>query len=72
MAMKLLVTSLLAALASTCAQAQLVRTERNISLELATQLASDAMAACSGGGFNVSVAVVDRDGSVTAEEASDW
>lgn len=68
---KLLVTSLFAALASTCAQAQLVRTERNMSLELASQLASDAMAACSGSGFNVSVAVVDRGGAVRVSQRGD-
>ena len=45
MTMKLFLTALVTALAGTCAQAQPVRTERNISLELASQLASDAMAA---------------------------
>jgi uncharacterized protein GlcG (DUF336 family) len=69
--MKLLVTSLLAALAATGAQAQLVRTERNISLELASQLATDAMSACSGSGFNVSVAVVDRGGAVRVSQRGD-
>lgn len=69
--MKLFLTALVTALAGTCAQAQPVRTERNISLELASQLASDAMAACAGNGFNVSVAVVDRGGSVRVSQRGD-
>jgi len=69
--MKWLVIVLVAALAGTCAQAQPVRTEHNISLELASQLANDAMAACAGSGFNVSVAVVDRGGAVRASQRGD-
>ena len=68
--MKLFMTALVTASVGTCAQAQAVRTERNISLELAAQLASDAMAACTGSGFNVSVAVVDRGGSVRVSHSA--
>jgi len=70
--MKLLILTTLAAIsASTSLHAQPVRTERNITLELASQLATDAMAACVGGGFNVSVVVVDRSGSVRASLRGD-
>jgi len=65
----------LAALAAVSAgaplQAQPVRTERNMSLELASQLAIDAMASCSGGGFNVAVVVVDRAGAVRVSQRGD-
>ena len=70
--MKLLfLTALAGALTSASLHAQPVRTERNISLELASQLATDAMAACVGGGFNVSVVVVDRGGAVRVSQRGD-
>ncbi len=69
--MRLLMTTLTLLFVGSSAHAQAVRTERNISLELATQLASDALAACSGSGFNVSVAVVDRGGSVRVSARAD-
>lgn len=53
------------------AQAQAVRTEKNMSLELATQLASATLAACSAGGHNVSATVVDRAGDVRAVMRAD-
>lgn len=48
------------------AQAQAVRTERNISLELAGQLAAASVAACAVEKYNVTAAVVDRAGTLRA------
>ncbi len=62
-----LVLSLVAGLAS----AQSVRTEKNISLELANQIASATVAACSAAGYNVSATVVDRAGTVRAVQRAD-
>ncbi len=56
--------SLFAAIAPAAAEG--LRTERNISLELANQLASAAVAACAASGHAVSVTVVDRGGTVKA------
>jgi len=52
-------------------QAQAVRTERNMSLELATQIAAATVAACQAIGHNVSATVVDRAGSVRAVHRAD-
>lgn len=62
-----LVLSLTAAVAS----AQAVRTEKNMSLELANQIASATLAACAAGGYNVGVAVVDRAGTLRAFQRAD-
>jgi uncharacterized protein GlcG (DUF336 family) len=43
-----------------------VRTERNMSLDLASRIASATVAACSAGGYNVTAAVVDRAGQLRA------
>lgn len=61
------------ALAATAfaAQAQAVRTERNISLELASQIAAATVADCSAKGYNVSAAVVDRAGTLRALHRAD-
>ncbi len=48
-----------------------VRTERNMSLELANQLAGATVAACSAGGYNVTAAVVDRAGQLRALHRAD-
>ena len=70
--MKTLVTLLAAtAMASLTAlpaqaQAQAVRTERNMSLELASQLAAATVAACSANNYNVAAVVVDRAGTTRA------
>jgi uncharacterized protein GlcG (DUF336 family) len=56
---------------ATVASAQAVRTERNMSLELANQIASATVAACTAGGYNVAVTVVDRAGSVRAVQRAD-
>ncbi|MEJ8848042.1 heme-binding protein [Variovorax rhizosphaerae] len=49
----------------------LVRTEKNMSLELATQIASAAVAACAANGYNVAATVVDRAGTVRAVQRAD-
>ena len=68
-------TSLLTVLAlsavATAASAQAVRTERNISLDLANQVAAGAVAACTAGGYNVAATVVDRAGIVRAVQRAD-
>lgn len=56
---------------STVSTAQSVRTEKNISLELANQIASAAVAACQSNGYNVTAAVVDRAGLLRALERAD-
>jgi uncharacterized protein GlcG (DUF336 family) len=55
--------ALFAAAASLTIQAQ-VLTERNISLQLAVNIANAAMAACKADGYDVSAAVVDRAGDL--------
>ena len=61
----------LAASAVFNAQAQAVRTERNMSLELANQLAAATVASCMAGGYNVTAAVVDRAGQLRALQRAD-
>ena len=69
---KLLSTLALSALViTTSAQAQSVRSERNMSLELANQLAASGVAACLEKGYAVTVTVVDRAGSVRAVQRAD-
>ena len=58
-----LVIAALAGSASFPVQGQ-VLTERNISLQLATSMASAAIAACKADGFDVTAAVVDRAGDL--------
>lgn len=53
------------------ASAQAVRTEKNMSLDLANQIASATVAACSAGGYNVTATVVDRAGTVRAVQRAD-
>jgi uncharacterized protein GlcG (DUF336 family) len=65
-------TSVLAlALVSFAASAQAVRTEKNMSLELANKIAAATVAACSADKFNVTATVVDRAGSVRAVHRAD-
>ena len=59
------------ALAAPLAQAQAVRTERNMSLELANQIAAATVAACTANGYNVTAAVVDRAGTLRALQRAD-
>ena len=53
------------------AQAQAIRTERTMSLELANQIATATVAACTAGGYNVTAAVVDRAGQLRALQRAD-
>ena len=53
------------------AQAQAVHSEKNMSLELATQIASAAVASCTANGYAVTATVVDRAGSVRAVMRAD-
>lgn len=48
-----------------------VRTEKNISLELANQIAAGAVAACAANGYAVAATVVDRAGVVRAVQRAD-
>jgi uncharacterized protein GlcG (DUF336 family) len=68
----LLALAITASLAlATTAQAQAVRTERNMSLDLANQIAAATVAACSANGYNVAAAVVDRAGALRALQRAD-
>jgi uncharacterized protein GlcG (DUF336 family) len=60
-----------AAHAQTPAPAPAIRTERNISLGLASQIAVEAVNACAGNGYAVSATVVDRAGTVRAVMRAD-
>jgi uncharacterized protein GlcG (DUF336 family) len=63
-----------AAAATLAAQAQTsapVRTERNMSLDLANQIAAASVAACQANGHAVSATVVDRAGGVRAVQRAD-
>lgn len=66
---KLSATVLLAT--ATLANAQAVRSEKNISLALANQIAAASVAACSAKGYNVTATVVDRAGLVRAVQRAD-
>lgn len=57
--------------ASASAQAEGVRTEKNVSLELATQIAAASVAACQANGHAVTATVVDRAGGVRAVQRAD-
>ena len=62
---------LMVSVAAATASAQAVRTERNMSLELANQIAAASVAACTANGYNVTATVVDRAGSVRAVQRAD-
>ncbi len=64
-------STLALALIATAASAQAVRTEKNISLELANQIASASVAACAANGYAVAATVVDRAGTVRAVQRAD-
>ena len=53
------------------ASAQAVRVEKNMSLDLATQIAAATVASCSAAGYNVAATVVDRAGTVRAVMRAD-
>lgn len=53
------------------AQAQSVRTEKNMSLELANQIAAATVASCAASNYAVTATVVDRAGGVRAVQRAD-
>ncbi len=53
------------------ASAQAVRTEKNMSLDLANQLAAATVSACSANGHAVTATVVDRAGTMRAVQRAD-
>lgn len=63
--------ALILSTAATAASAQAVRTERNMSLDLANQIAAATVATCSANGYNVAATVVDRAGTVRAVQRAD-
>ena len=67
----LLAASALAVQAQAPAAGPAVRTEKNMSLDLANQLAAGAVAACAANGYAVSATVVDRAGTVRAVQRAD-
>jgi uncharacterized protein GlcG (DUF336 family) len=71
--MRLAATAFASALvfAACAAQAQAVRTEKNMSLDLAGQIASAAVSACAANGYAVAATVVDRAGVVKAVMRAD-
>ncbi len=58
-------------IAAAGANAQAVRIEKNMSLELANQLAAASVAACAANGYAVAATVVDRAGTVRAVQRAD-
>lgn len=64
-------SALVLGLVAGIAGAQAVRNEKNMSLELANQLASSTIATCSANGYSVAVTVVDRAGTVRAVQRAD-
>lgn len=66
----LIAAALLAAVAG-AASAQAVRSERNMSLDLANQIAGATVAACTANGYAVTATVVDRAGTVRAVHRAD-
>jgi uncharacterized protein GlcG (DUF336 family) len=56
---------------ATAASAQAVRTERNMSLDLANQIAAATVATCTANGYAVTATVVDRAGGVRAVQRAD-
>ncbi|MCY1162784.1 MULTISPECIES: GlcG/HbpS family heme-binding protein [Polaromonas] len=65
------VSALALSLVAAAASAQSVRTEKNMSLELANQIAAASVAACAANGYAVGVTVVDRAGTVRAVQRAD-
>lgn len=65
------VSALVLSIVTTVASAQAVRTEKNMSLELANQIAGATVAACNASGYAVTATVVDRAGTVRAVQRAD-
>jgi len=64
-------TLLILAAAVPLAHAQAVRSEKNMSLELANQIAAASVASCQASGYAVTATVVDRAGGVRAVQRAD-
>lgn len=71
--MRLIASALAASLACAAfgANAQAVRSERTISLALASQIATETVNACAANGYAVAATVVDRAGTVKAQLRAD-
>ncbi len=67
----LLLSSLLLSTIACTSHAQAVRAERNVSLDLANQIAAATVAACTANGYAVAATVVDRAGVVKAVHRAD-
>lgn len=65
------VSALVLSIVTMAASAQAVRTEKNMSLDLANQIASATVAACAASGYAVTATVVDRAGTVRAVQRAD-
>ena len=65
------VSALVLSVVTMVAGAQAVRTEKNMSLDLANQIAAATVAACTTNGYAVTAAVVDRAGTVRALQRAD-
>lgn len=65
------ISALALSLVAAAANAQSVRIEKNMSLELANQIASASVAACAANGYAVAATVVDRAGTVRAVQRAD-
>lgn len=65
------ISTLALSLVATAASAQAVRSEKNLSLDLANQIAGAAVAACASNGYAVAATVVDRAGVVRAVQRAD-
>jgi len=68
---RLAIVTVTGALPLAAVHAQAVRTERNISLELANQIAAATVAACQANGYAVTATVVDRAGVVRSMQRAD-
>ena len=65
------ISALALTLVTAAANAQTIRTEKNMSLELANQLASASVAVGAANGYAVAATVVDRAGTVRAVQRAD-
>ena len=63
--------AVLLAFAAAGASAQAVRSERTVSLALASQIATETVNACAANGYAVSATVVDRAGTIKAQLRGD-
>ena len=65
------ISALALTVVTAAASAQTVHTEKNMSLELANQIATASVAACAVNGYAVAATVVDRAGTVRAVQRAD-